>query len=105
MQPVEALLPERPVPGDPVRDRLERPGIQAAVADAAIAPPLQQAGFLQDLEVLRDGGERHVERLREVRDPGLSQREPREDGAPRRIGERAERPVHAGGRIVNHLVN
>ena len=93
MQSVESVFPEGALPGNPVRGRDERPRIQPAVVDAALASPLEQSSLLQDLQVLRDRGERHLERLREVRDARLSESEPREDGAPGRVRERGEGPI------------
>ena len=61
--------------------------------DPPLASTLEQPGLLQDLQVLRDRGERHLERLREVRDARLSESEPREDGAPGRVRERGEGPI------------
>jgi len=74
--------------GDPVGGGREGLWIEAAVVNAPIAAALHEPGLFQDFQVLRDRGERHVERLREVRDARLAESEPREDGAPRRVGER-----------------
>jgi hypothetical protein len=92
-QAVEALLPEGAVLCDPVGGGRERSGIETAVVDAPLATALQESGVLENLEVLRDGGKRNVEGFREVRDAGLPERQAREDGAPRRVRQRGERPV------------
>ena len=48
---------------------------------------------LQNFQVLGDGGEAHVERLRQFLHGGLAEREAGEDRAPRRIGEGLEGDV------------
>jgi len=74
------------------------------MVDPPLFAPRDESRLFQDLQVLRDRGERDVERLRELGDSELAERESSQDRAPRRIGERAERPVEGLG-IVNHLVN
>jgi hypothetical protein len=74
------------------------------VVDPTLFAPGEQPRFLQDLQVLRDRGERDVERLGELGDAELARRQSRQDRAPRRIGKGTEGPVEALG-IVNHLVN
>jgi hypothetical protein len=88
MKPVEALFPEGAMLGDPVGSGREGPWIEAAAVHSSLPAPLHEPGLFQDFQVLRDRGQRHVERLREVRDARLAESEPREDGAPRRVGER-----------------
>lgn len=98
---VEALLPECAVMGDPVGCGRERLRIETAVVDPPLAPALQETGLFENLEVLRDRGQRHVERLRQIGDACLSESQPREDSAAGRVRERGERPVERAG-IVNH---
>lgn len=69
--------------------------------DPSLATALQESGLLENPDVFRDGWQRHVEGVREIRDAGLAERQAREDGAPRRIRQRGERPVERAG-IVNH---
>jgi len=88
MESVEALFPVGAMQGDPVGGGREGLWIEAAVVNAPIAAALHEPGLFQDFQMLRYPGQRHVERLREVRDTCLAEREPREDGAPRRVGER-----------------
>jgi hypothetical protein len=104
MESVEALFPEGAMLGDPVGGGVQWPRIEAAAVNSSLAAALHKPGLFQDFQVLRDSGERHVERLREVRDARLAEREPREDGATRRIREGGERPVERA-QIVNHQVN
>jgi hypothetical protein len=65
---VEVLLPECAVLRDPAGGGVERGGVEPAVVDAPLAPPLEQPGVLQDLQVPGDRGQRNVERRRELRD-------------------------------------
>src|SRR5438552_18244187 len=62
-----------------------------------------EAGALEDLQVLRDRGLADGERLRQLRDRRLPRGEPRQDRAPRGIGERGERRVEAP-LVNNHMV-
>jgi hypothetical protein len=101
VQSVEALLPEHAVLRDPVGGRAERSGLEAAVVDASLAAPLEEPGFLEHPEVLRDRRQGDIKGLRELGDAGFPEREPREDGATRRIRERREGAIE-GARIVNH---
>ncbi len=52
---------------------------------------LHEAGFSQQLEVLRDGGRGHVEAARDIAGGKLARREHLDDAASRGIGERGER--------------
>lgn len=63
------------------------------------------AGFLEHGEMFHEGRQRHGER------PGdfthrhfVGRRQPRDDRAAGRIGERAEGEIEAVGRIVIHMV-
>lgn len=78
---------------DPVGGRAERFRVEPAVVDAPLAAPFQEPGLLEDLQVLRDCGQRDVERLRQVGDARFPEREAREDGAASRVGECRERSV------------
>jgi hypothetical protein len=75
------------------------------VVDAALFAPREQAGVLEHGEVLRDRGQRHGEGPRELAHGGLGRAgEPRQNRAPRRVGQGRERRVESG-RMVNHMVN
>jgi hypothetical protein len=50
-----------------------------------------EAGFLEDAQVLRDGGPRHGEPGRELADRPRAGPEELEDLPPRRVAERVER--------------
>ena len=62
-----------------------------------------EAGALQDVHVLGDGGERHVEAGGELADRALPFGELGEDVAPRGVGECGEGGVERVG-LVNHVV-
>ena len=53
----------------------------------------REPGALQHAHVLGDGGERHCESRRELADGVIAGCEPREDVAPRGVGEGGERVV------------
>jgi hypothetical protein len=96
VESVEALFPKRAMLRDPVGGGGERFRIETATVDASFAAALQEPGVFENSQVLRDGGQRHVERLREVGDTGFAEREPHEDGAPRWVGECGERAIERG---------
>src|SRR5690348_10344044 len=98
VEAVEALLPEAAIMLDPARHVLERSGLEPAWPPLRLAAARDEAGALQHLEVLGDGGHAHLERLGQLGDRGLAQGEPRQDGAPRRVGERREGAAEAVGR-------
>jgi hypothetical protein len=104
LQVVESVFPEFAMARDPLRRGVHRSGIEPAVVDPTLSAPCEESRFFQNLQVLRDRGERDVERLGEVGDAELARRQSRQDRAPRRIGEGAEGPIERSG-IVNHPVN
>ena len=53
---VEALLPERAVPLDPVGGGAERFRVEAAVVDPPFATPLEEPGLLEDFQVSGNRG-------------------------------------------------
>src|SRR2546428_13028555 len=57
-----------PVLADPVRDGAERLRLQPAGAPLRLTTLFDETGPLQHLEVLRDSGQAHVERRRELCD-------------------------------------
>lgn len=88
---------------DPLGGVPEWRGTKRGASHAAIAAHDGETGTLQHPHVLRDRGEGHVEPPGELADRLLAGGEAREDLAPRRIGERAERAVE-GALMVNHSV-
>ncbi len=49
--------------------------------------------------------EGHAERLGKLRDGSVRTRQPLQDAAPGRVGQRGERGVQVGLLILNHLVH
>src|SRR5260370_20855516 len=76
IEAIEAVLPEPAVVIDPAGDLLERRGIEAARTPLCIAAACDQAGLLEDFQVLRDRRHADVERVGELRDPVVTRREP-----------------------------
>src|SRR5213594_3367167 len=98
VQAIEALLPEASVVFEPVRSVLERTRPEPAGSPLGLAAARDQAGALQHLEVLGDGGKAHLEGLGQLRDPGLARAEASKDRAPGGIGQGREGDVEAIGR-------
>ena len=71
--------------------------------DAPLALPHEEAGVFQNAKMFGDCRQRHLERLGELADCPLAEREAGQDRAARRIAERGEGGVERM-RIVNHLV-
>jgi len=75
-------------------------GLEAAWPALCVAAAGNQAGALEDLEVLGDGGLADGEGCGELGDGGLTGGEASEDGAPGGIGEGGEGGVEAiGGHV------
>jgi len=94
---VELGLPEAAIAREPGVGRAKRRHTEAGAPDASIARDPRQSGALEDADVLRDRGERHVEPRRELADGRRASGEPGEDLASRRVGERAERRIEDSG--------
>src|ERR1043166_5077881 len=60
--------------------------------------------LLQHADVLLHARERHLELLGQVRDRRVGAAEVLQHAAPRGVGERGERGIKAGVRILNHMV-
>src|SRR5262245_21976292 len=90
VQAIETLLPESAVTFQPVVHLLERTRLDAAGPPLRLAPAQDQAGALQHLEMLGDGGKAHVEGFGEFRHRGFAGRKPRQNGPARRIGQGRE---------------
>ena len=54
--------------------------------------------------MLGDGGQRHGEGRGQRAERSLALHQPREDGAPRRVGEGGEGRIEGIGLILNHMV-
>ena len=98
---VEALFPEGAVVRDPVGGGRKRFRVETTVVDPPLAAALDESRLFENPDVPRDGGQRDIEGLGEVGDPGLSERQPREDGPPCRVREGREGSIERP-EIVNH---
>jgi hypothetical protein len=113
-QGVEALVvgfPDAAVLFEPLRSICEGLSFEAARAALGVAAARDEAGALEDFEVLGDGGLGHLERLDQLVDGGIAGGEACEDGAASGIGEGGESGVESIGRghcitfgLYNHLV-
>ena len=102
---IEFFGPEALVAVEPIVGLFHRFGAQPAGDRAAGFVADHQPGIRQHVEMLHDRRQRHRERLGEFADRnfvGFAQS--REQGPPRRIGERGKSAIEGGGLIVNHLV-
>ena len=97
VQAPEVALPKLAVALQPFGGSREGLGFEAAWAALCVAAAGNQAGALEDLEVLGDGGLAHGEGLGELGDGGLAGGEACEDGATGGIGEGGEGGVEAVG--------
>lgn len=73
--------------------------------NAAVTASPQQSCFLQDPEMFRNRGQRHVVRLGQMRDTPIAPREVRQDASPGGVGQRGEGAIQGVSHIFNHLVN
>lgn len=94
---VELPLPEDPVARDPAGGLFHGLSHEAAPVHPAVPLPGQKPRTLENLEVLGDGGERHVEGLGERRHRGLAARQALEDRPSGRIGQGPEGRVEGPG--------
>src|SRR6185295_17813978 len=85
VQAIEALFPEATVALEPVGGVLQGRRVEAAGTPLSIATARHEAGALQHLQVLRDGGQAHVEGVGQLRDRRLTGAEAGEDRPPRGI--------------------
>lgn len=103
IESVESALPELAVARDPGGSFGQRRGLEAAATHPPVLLGLDEAGPLEDVDVLEDRRQRHGERPRELAHGGLGLREPDQDGPARRVGQSPERGVEPA-LIVNHQV-
>ena len=80
--------------GDPAFEDGKAGGLDTAGAHPAGLPGAHQAAVLQHLQVLRDRSDRHAQRLRQAGHRARPFAQALDYGAPRRIAESMESPVH-----------
>jgi hypothetical protein len=106
---VEIVGPEALVAVQPSQRLLHRFRGQPAGDHAAGLFARDEPCIRQHVEVLHDGGERHRKRLRQFADrDGVAGGKPRQQRAPRRVGERGKGAVQIAlpraAVILNHVV-
>ena len=102
-QQIQLRLPEAAVALDPVARPSQRLRPELGRAHATRALDSGELGPLQHADVLRHGGQRHVEARCELTDRAVAGGELGEDRTPRGVGERGEGAVERP-LIVNHVV-
>src|SRR3954454_19462192 len=104
LQLVEACVPEPAVSLEPRRLLLQSARAKLAGPHPPDLLGGDEPGLLQDADVFLHAGKGHVELLGQVRDRGVGTSEQLQHAAPGGIGERGERVIEAGLRILNHTV-
>lgn len=104
VEPVKAGFPDGVLLGEPVPGSLHGAWHQAACADAAMLFRFDEAPGFQHMYVFHQARQGHVEWPSEFAHGRLALRKPRNDRAPRWIGERAEYVVEMR-RMVSHKAN
>jgi hypothetical protein len=102
IQPFEIRFPDLAVPLDPGARLRERLRFDPPRATLGVLPDRDEARAFQDLQMLGDRRLADPKRSRQLRDRRFALHEPREDRAPRGIGEGHERGVEAlrGGHSI-----
>src|SRR5215467_4622919 len=95
VEPAEALVPEASVRLHPVRDLAQGSRLEPAEAPLRVRALRDQARPLENLEVLRDGRLRHLERLGQLPHGRLAVGQAGQDGAPGGVGESREDAAQA----------
>lgn len=105
LEALEVLLPESAIALEPVDGLAEGPCVDPARASLRVAAAGDEAGTLQHFEMLGDGRLTDGERLGKLRHRRFPRRQPSQDGAARRIGERGEGRVELRRRITIQFHN
>ena len=93
---VELVLPEDAVEGEPVGSLLHGGNGETAHADTTGFFLLDEAGLLENVEVLKDGGHRDAVGACQFGDGGVAALQCGEDGSTRRVAEGSEGAVEVG---------
>ena len=101
---VELPLPEDPVARDPERGVFHGPPYEAAPVHPTVPLPGEKPRPFENPEVLGDGGERHVEGLRQLRHRGLAARQALEDRPAGRVRQGRKSGIEQPRHILNHMV-
>jgi len=101
---IQPRFPEAAMLVQPARRGLQRAWHEHHPVRATLDASSQEARGLEHAQVLRDSGQRHVERFRQLSHGGRRPRQPFEDRATRRIREGRKGRVQRGRLFVNHLV-
>src|SRR5262249_39192436 len=106
LEPVETPHPQSAVALEPVVHLLESRWFNATGPPLRLAAASDEAGALQHLQVLGHSREAHLEGFCELRDRGLAQRQPRQDGPTRWAGEGRESGAETvrGHRLIYQMV-
>src|SRR4029077_10269724 len=88
---------------DPLPSFVEAFWTEPALPDPAHLLRRQQSRLLEDAHVFQDCGKGDPDGLCQLADRRWTLRDELQDAAPRRVSQRAERPVE--GRILRHLAN
>ncbi len=102
---VETGGPESGVLLEPAHRVPQRTGRQRHAMHPAFDGAGQQSRVFEHADVLRDRGQRDLERLGQLRHRRGPARQPRQDRAPRRVRERAEDRIQRVRVMLNHVVN
>lgn len=101
---VKLTLPEAPVAFDPFRGGPHGLRNDGAAPQPSVLRAREEPGILQNPEVLRDGGERDVERPGQLGHRGFSPRQSRQNAPPGGIRQGGKGGIQCGVVIVNHVV-
>ena len=88
--------------GDPVLRLQKAAWLNRQPVLAATDVAADEGGRLQDGDVSRDAGERHLERFGEVGDTGVTGAEGDQERPPGRVGQGREGPVDMFNHFVEH---
>src|SRR6516165_71660 len=98
---VKLLIPKPPVHIEPTVRGRQRPGVETDVVRSPALGAPYQAGTLENTNVFRGGGQRHLERLGELAHRALLRTQAADHAPPRRVTQSLEHVVQGFGAIVN----